>query len=591
MWGSASGNSFARLKSLLGSTKVDDSEGGVNLVNNPPKTGESGVINYAFDYGKLERYGGGAGKSPATNDAALSNLTISCDALNIPAILPGGVILTSVLWHVNLPISIIGNGSTLSGGDADGVVWYGYRTGANQNSYFEQLFVEDLIFVGSNNAGEGFTSSKSIGCRFSNLKALSSLGSGLVFRAAVGCKFDSIQGRLCGFSGVIFTFFTNSDGTTDVPSTGCVIDNMIADANGTDGAATALNAYGLLCDKNTDGLAGAYGNEFNGGFVQLNEFTGIRDFGDNVFNNIWVETNGQDAGTTQQYNFWDSGPLGSTVNGGRCQGAGVSRKYYIDGGVDQPVTRNVHFDGALQIDLQYEETISGTHTGAANAAILTDSSKAWKPSALIGKVITNTTDGSTATITANTAQAITGTLAGGIDNDWGVSDAYTIADSGPTRVVQELNDHSGAATQIHPPSFDQRTTTVGTKRKNTADGTVEWGVVEFDLDANTSGLNNYYYLFSMDDNTQSGVFDVAVFIDGAPPTPLGQITFHPATRTGVNQYVRFTTLYNERFSSSTGNSNAADTPVVRITSTGTVQYQHNDGSSAQQIVCRFIKKI
>jgi len=72
---------------------------------------------------------------------------------------------------------------------------------------------------------------------------------------------------------------------------------------------------------------------------------------------------------------------------------------------------------------------AGAHDGAANAAVLTDTDAGFIPGALIGYVISNTTDGtSTATITANTASTVTGTLSGGTtDNDWDVGDTYTIA--------------------------------------------------------------------------------------------------------------------------------------------------------------------
>jgi hypothetical protein len=70
--------------------------------------------------------------------------------------------------------------------------------------------------------------------------------------------------------------------------------------------------------------------------------------------------------------------------------------------------------------------ITGTHTGSANASVLTDSTKALIVNGLVGKTISNTTDGSSATITANTATTITGTLSGGSENDWDASDAYTI---------------------------------------------------------------------------------------------------------------------------------------------------------------------
>ena len=58
------------------------------------------------------------------------------------------------------------------------------------------------------------------------------------------------------------------------------------------------------------------------------------------------------------------------------------------------------------------KVLFGAHDGSANAAILTDTSQAWPVNYFIGDTITNTTDGSTATITANTATTITGTLSG-----------------------------------------------------------------------------------------------------------------------------------------------------------------------------------
>jgi len=73
---------------------------------------------------------------------------------------------------------------------------------------------------------------------------------------------------------------------------------------------------------------------------------------------------------------------------------------------------------------------SGSHTGGDDEAVLTDASKSWATDEWVGYTINNTTDGSSATVTANTAITITGTLAGGTDNDWDTDDTYTIdADS------------------------------------------------------------------------------------------------------------------------------------------------------------------
>jgi len=69
---------------------------------------------------------------------------------------------------------------------------------------------------------------------------------------------------------------------------------------------------------------------------------------------------------------------------------------------------------------------SGTHDGASNVATLSDSTATFTVNALVGYTVSNTTDGSSGLVTANTATTVTATLAGGAENDWDASDAYTI---------------------------------------------------------------------------------------------------------------------------------------------------------------------
>lgn len=69
---------------------------------------------------------------------------------------------------------------------------------------------------------------------------------------------------------------------------------------------------------------------------------------------------------------------------------------------------------------------SGSHTGADDQAILTDSTKAWTVDEHVGKAVRNLTDGSKGTITANTATTITAVLAGGAENDWDTGDIYDV---------------------------------------------------------------------------------------------------------------------------------------------------------------------
>ncbi len=74
---------------------------------------------------------------------------------------------------------------------------------------------------------------------------------------------------------------------------------------------------------------------------------------------------------------------------------------------------------------------SGRQTGGNNQALLTDSSQAWTTNELIGKQVFNQTDGSSAIITANTANTVTATLSGSTsgNNDWDTGDLYEINNS------------------------------------------------------------------------------------------------------------------------------------------------------------------
>jgi len=99
--------------------------------------------------------------------------------------------------------------------------------------------------------------------------------------------------------------------------------------------------------------------------------------------------------------------------------------FTIDGNgkFDVQLTRIVETTGNQTLD--YLD--NGSHDGAANAAVLTDTSKSWTVGEWVGGNIVNSTDGSSGTITANTATTITAVLSGGTENDWDVSDAYSIS--------------------------------------------------------------------------------------------------------------------------------------------------------------------
>jgi len=95
-----------------------------------------------------------------------------------------------------------------------------------------------------------------------------------------------------------------------------------------------------------------------------------------------------------------------------------------------PLATNNKIDRPEYSDIQSATKIgtsstAGTHTGANNAATLTDSTANFPVNALTGLTINNVTDGSSATVISNTAMTVTATLTGGTDDDWDTSDSYS----------------------------------------------------------------------------------------------------------------------------------------------------------------------
>ena len=104
------------------------------------------------------------------------------------------------------------------------------------------------------------------------------------------------------------------------------------------------------------------------------------------------------------------------------------------------VTADSDFSSKLKV-FDINPGASGTHTGAANAATLTDSTKNFSAiTGLVGATLHNETDGSTCTISVTTATTLACTLAGGTDNDWDTGDTYT-ADGNPLALLNVILDN------------------------------------------------------------------------------------------------------------------------------------------------------
>lgn len=122
-------------------------------------------------------------------------------------------------------------------------------------------------------------------------------------------------------------------------------------------------------------------------------------------------------------------------------------------------------DGAVIADDYWNYgVVAGTHDGAANAAVLTDSGETWTTDEWVGYTIKNTTDGSMALITANTATTITGVLYGGTDNDWDIGDTYHIAKPLNGDAGQGISHRFMVQTRANGVDIDRRRL-IGTTRR------------------------------------------------------------------------------------------------------------------------------
>lgn len=169
-----------------------------------------------------------------------------------------------------------------------------------------------------------------------------------------------------------------------------------------------------------------------------------------------------------------------------------------------PIGTAVQFiqNGAVLSDDWWNYSEGGTHTGSANAAVLTDSTKSWTTDQWVGYRIRNTTDGSFTTITANTATTITGVLQGGTDNDWDASDAYFIVDG--------LNSDSANGIS-HNFMMKVRTGGVDTDGRRLVAITREWGrtYLEFKVNGTTRGINVVALAAASDLNNTTSATTVA----------------------------------------------------------------------------------
>jgi hypothetical protein len=85
------------------------------------------------------------------------------------------------------------------------------------------------------------------------------------------------------------------------------------------------------------------------------------------------------------------------------------------------------WSGTIKLLKKYKGNDSvATQDGGDGEALLTDSSATFGVDELIGKWLTNDTDAAITLVTDNAATTVTGTLAGGTDNDWDDDDVASL---------------------------------------------------------------------------------------------------------------------------------------------------------------------
>lgn len=154
-------------------------------------------------------------------------------------------------------------------------------------------------------------------------------------------------------------------------------------------------------------------------------------------------------------------------------------KITLDVAAPAPIT-NAAKTGA-KIDTRLSVIPTGSHTGSADAAVLTDSQGALTTAKVaVGDKVTNLTDGSTCTLSAVTATTATCSLGGGAQNDWDTGDNYKITNPTNGNVAASNTAKNTVSLQITNGTGAAKidTTTLGSADFGVAGSTVTAAVLD-----------------------------------------------------------------------------------------------------------------
>ena len=232
--------------------------------------------------------------------------------------------------------------------------------------------------------------------------------------------------------------------------------------------------------------------------------------------NIITLINGYTIGQTEAEHLYD----GSIIQG-------TSGSDIWDGIVNfgnAGVLIQIHQSGSVIANDWWNYSVGGTHTGAANASVLTDSALATALSnrglttnSLVGYTIYNVTDGSQGIITANTTTTITvgGGLFGGTENDFDVSDVYKVGIGVNNNTTSGISHRFPIKTRTASVDIDNRRL-LGTNRR------FGYTFGEFSINATARGNNVLALSDSIDLNNATN-FDTVSGWTGITNTTEGYV--------------------------------------------------------------------
>lgn len=208
---------------------------------------------------------------------------------------------------------------------------------------------------------------------------------------------------------------------------GCAFENNADTAIFVTNAMNNLNIYGCYFEANAN-----TGHTFTTPATTINADIIFNGSGD-----VIMGFGSSNKNVTVEENFVASGSGKWFIYGASIQGGSIRRNQQVGGtsrllgGFGDSGGAALAFGSFAEVTIEgnqgFGSTFTGTHTGANNSSILTDSTQNFATNYLAGSIVQNIGDGSQGIISSNTSDdVVVLSLSGGVDNDFDNGDAYEI---------------------------------------------------------------------------------------------------------------------------------------------------------------------